>query len=163
MDFRERLLSLYPHVLYRHWNPIQGGQFRLPIGVPDEAFDRAVCVNTLEHLLRAQRGVLLAELARKLKPGGLLVLTCDYYFDGFWERPELLRLGVMRADRKEQFNGWNKVTPGELAMVGDFVHDLSCARAAGARSVLVNHPENPWPELTDVFARDCTELQRLLG
>ncbi|MNT43065.1 Phosphoglycolate phosphatase [compost metagenome] len=55
------------------------------------------------------------------------------------------------------------VAPGELAMVGDFVHDLSCARAAGARSVLVNHPENPWPELTDLYARDCAELQRLLG
>jgi HAD superfamily hydrolase (TIGR01509 family) len=54
------------------------------------------------------------------------------------------------------------VAPGELAMVGDFVHDLACARAAGACSVLVNRPENPWPELTDHYARDCTELQRLL-
>jgi glycosyltransferase involved in cell wall biosynthesis/SAM-dependent methyltransferase len=120
VDFRERLLSLYPHVLYRYWNPIQGGQFQLPFGVPDLAFDRVICVNTLEHLLQPQREALIAEIARKLKPGGLLVVTCDYYFDWFWERPELLRMGVMRADRGEIFNGWNKVTAGELV--------VSCAK-----------------------------------
>lgn len=117
VDFGERLHSLYPHTLYRHWQPIQNGQFALPLGVPDQAFDRVVCVNTLEHLFQSQRESLIAEMAHKLKPGGLLILTCDHYFDHFWERPELLRMGVMRADGEEVFNGWNKVTPAELLAV----------------------------------------------
>jgi len=122
LDFGARLQSLYPHALYRHWNPVQQGRFVLPVGVPDAAFDRVVCVNTLEHLLREQREALVAELALKLKPGGLLVVTSDFYFEDFWSRPELLRAGVMRADRAEIFNGWNLVTPDEILSV--------CARQA---------------------------------
>ncbi|RJG12050.1 HAD family hydrolase [Pseudomonas cavernicola] len=54
------------------------------------------------------------------------------------------------------------VAANELVMVGDYRFDLDCARAAGAYGVLVNLPENPWPELTDGFARDCAELQSML-
>lgn len=50
------------------------------------------------------------------------------------------------------------VTPRELVMVGDYRFDLECAQAAGARSVLVNLPDNPWPELTELHAQDCTQL-----
>jgi GT2 family glycosyltransferase len=114
LDFGKRLQSLYPHALYRHWNPVRGDQFALPLGVPDEAFDRVVCVNTLEHLLSEQREALLAEMARKLKPGGLLVLTCDYYFDDLWSRPELLAAGVVREDGAEVFGGFNRVAPDDL-------------------------------------------------
>jgi GT2 family glycosyltransferase/SAM-dependent methyltransferase len=114
VDFAARVRGLFPHVLYRHHNPIQGGQFAPPMGVPDGSFDRAVCLNTLEHLYAEQRDALAAELARKLKPGGLLVLTSDFYFEDFWSRPELLRAGLLRADRQEVFNGFNRVTPEEL-------------------------------------------------
>lgn len=55
-----------------------------------------------------------------------------------------------------------QVAPSELVMVGDYRFDLECARAAGARSVLVNLTENPWPELADHFAVDCRALQRSL-
>ncbi|MGF6691113.1 HAD superfamily hydrolase (TIGR01509 family) [Metapseudomonas resinovorans] len=51
-----------------------------------------------------------------------------------------------------------QVDPRELVMVGDYRFDLDCGRAAGAGTVLVNLPENPWPELADWFARDCGEL-----
>lgn len=51
-----------------------------------------------------------------------------------------------------------QIAPSALVMVGDYCFDLECARAAGATSVLVNLPENPWPGLADVFARDCHEL-----
>jgi phosphoglycolate phosphatase-like HAD superfamily hydrolase len=43
-------------------------------------------------------------------------------------------------------------------MVGDYRFDLECARAAGAQALLVNLPENPWPELSDGYARDCHGL-----
>jgi hypothetical protein len=111
--FRERLARVYPHVLYRHWSPVQDGRFALPVGLPDAAFDCVFCINTLEHLLRPQREALVADIARLLKPGGRLVLTSDYYFDSFWTAPHLLASGLVRADRSEVFNGFNRVTAGD--------------------------------------------------
>ena len=110
VTFAERIAHLYPHVQYRHVSPVQGGVFQLPFGVPDESFDRVFCINTLEHLVREQREALIASLARKLKPGGRLLLTSDYYFDSSWTDPAFLKAGVMRADRAEFLGGWNKVT-----------------------------------------------------
>ncbi|WP_079226433.1 HAD family hydrolase [Pseudomonas putida] len=55
------------------------------------------------------------------------------------------------------------VAPRELVMVGDYRFDLDCGRAAGARTVLVNLPDNPWPELVDWHAADCRALRVLLG
>src|SRR5471032_3543720 len=57
---------------------------------------------------------------------------------------------------------WN-VPASEMVMVGDYRFDLDCGRAAGTRTVLVNLPENPWPELVDWHARDCVELRRMLS
>ncbi len=55
-----------------------------------------------------------------------------------------------------------QVDSSRLCMIGDFHFDLSSARQAGARAVLVNLPTNPWPELADYHARDCHELLALL-
>ncbi|OLF52129.1 HAD family hydrolase [Pseudomonas chlororaphis] len=55
------------------------------------------------------------------------------------------------------------VAPGEMVMVGDYRFDLDCGRAAGTHTVLVNLPDNPWPELTDWHAEDCGALQRMLA
>ena len=41
-----------------------------------------------------------------------------------------------------------QVAPQALVMVGDYLFDLECAHAAGAHGLLVNLPENPWPELS---------------
>ena len=49
-----------------------------------------------------------------------------------------------------------------LVMVGDYLFDLECARAAGAHGVLVNLPENPWPALSSGYAENCAELLRQL-
>ncbi|TBU90942.1 HAD family hydrolase [Phytopseudomonas dryadis] len=54
-----------------------------------------------------------------------------------------------------------QVAPAEMVMVGDHLYDLACGRAAGATTVLVNLPDNPWPELADHVAADCLALQRL--
>jgi HAD superfamily hydrolase (TIGR01549 family) len=56
-----------------------------------------------------------------------------------------------------------QVAPNAMVMVGDYRFDLECARAAGAQALLVNLPENPWPQLCDGYAQDCTELLRQLG
>lgn len=55
-----------------------------------------------------------------------------------------------------------QVTPTEMLMVGDYRFDLDCGRAAGTRTVLVNLPENPWPELADWHVADCGVLLDLL-
>jgi HAD superfamily hydrolase (TIGR01549 family) len=57
---------------------------------------------------------------------------------------------------------WN-VRPADMVMVGDYRFDLDCGRAAGTRTVLVNLPDNPWPELTDWHAADCRALAHMLG
>jgi HAD superfamily hydrolase (TIGR01549 family) len=59
-------------------------------------------------------------------------------------------------------NVW-QVPASQMVMVGDYRFDLDCGRAAGAKTILVNLPENPWPELTDWHARDCFELRSFLG
>lgn len=59
-------------------------------------------------------------------------------------------------------NKWG-VDPRELVMVGDYRFDLECAKAAGAHGVLVNVPVNPWPELTDLYVRDCLQLHEMLA
>ena len=56
-----------------------------------------------------------------------------------------------------------EVAPGNMVMVGDYRFDLDCGRAAGTRTVLVNLPDNPWPELTDWHAADCVALRNLLS
>ncbi len=111
------------------------------------------------------RGYRLGILTRNARPLALITLEAIGLLDCFVVHDVL---GRDEAPPKPQPDGllqlaarWT-VVPGALVMVGDFVHDLSCARAAGARSVLVNRPENPWPELTDHYARDCAELQRML-
>ena len=58
-------------------------------------------------------------------------------------------------------DAWD-VPASEMVMVGDYRFDLDCGRAAGARTVLVNLPDNPWPALTDWHAQDCVELRRML-
>lgn len=55
------------------------------------------------------------------------------------------------------------ISPSRMVMVGGYRFDLDCGRAAGTRTVLVNLPDNPWPELTDWHARDCAQLRDLLS
>lgn len=55
-----------------------------------------------------------------------------------------------------------QVEPSQMVMVGDYRFDLACGKAAGAQTVLVNLPDNPWPELTDWHAEDCAALRAML-
>jgi HAD superfamily hydrolase (TIGR01509 family) len=56
-----------------------------------------------------------------------------------------------------------EIDPSQMVMVGDYHFDLACGRAAGTQTVLVNLPENPWPELTDWHAADCVALRSLIN
>lgn len=108
-----------------------------------------------------EEGVRLGVLTRNAHELALLTLECIGVGDCF--RTEDI-LGRDEAPPKPDPGGLLKLAARwhvpiqRLVMVGDFRFDLECARAAGAHSVLVNLPENPWPELTDWYARDCSEL-----
>lgn len=47
----------------------------LALPYPDGCFDRAICLDVLEHLAFAQQPVALAELFRVLRPGGELLVS----------------------------------------------------------------------------------------
>jgi HAD superfamily hydrolase (TIGR01509 family) len=113
-----------------------------------------------------QRGCQLAILTRNAHELALLTLQAIGLDECF--APSTV-LGRDEAAPKPEPEGLLKiaaawqVAPTELVMVGDYQFDLACARAVGARSVLVNLPSNPWPELTDFFALDCHALLALCG
>ncbi len=113
----------------------------------------------------AERGCRLGILTRNARPLAQLTLTTIGLGECF---AEVDIIGRDEAPPKPDPGGlivlarrW-EVPPAELVMVGDYRFDLDCARAVGATSVLVNLPENPWPELADLFVRDCHELLQQL-
>lgn len=108
----EAIEQLYPRVIYHHWQPLPNGRLSVPQG---QAFDRVFCINTLEHLLAAEREQLMAAMAALLKPGGILICTVDQYFDSAWKDPAWLGTGLLRADGAEVPNGFNRVDPEGLA------------------------------------------------
>lgn len=116
-------------------------------------------VALVRHL--CEQGARLGLLTRNARELALLTLECIGLGDCF-HTDDIL--GRDEAPPKPDPGGLLKlaarwdVPVQRLVMVGDFRFDLECAKAAGAHSVLVNLPENPWPELADWHARDCAEL-----
>ena len=114
----------------------------------------------------AQRGCRLGILTRNARELAHVTLEAIGLADCF---PVEHILGRDEAAPKPSPDGLLKiaqawgVAPGELVMVGDYRFDLDCGRAAGARTVLVNLPDNPWPELADWHAADCGALRALLA
>lgn len=114
----------------------------------------------------AGRGCQLAILTRNARELAHVTLEAIGLADCFAKE---LVLGRDEAAPKPSPDGLLKIAqawdvdPSELVMVGDYRIDLECGRTAGARTVLVNLPDNPWPELTDWHAADCRQLQALLG
>ena len=114
----------------------------------------------------AQRGCRLGILTRNARELAHVTLEAIGLADCF---PVEHILGRDEASPKPSPDGLLKiasawgVAPSELVMVGDYRFDLDCGRAAGARTVLVNLPDNPWPELVDWHAADCRALKVMLG
>jgi len=114
----------------------------------------------------AGRGCRLAILTRNARELAHVTLEAIGLADCF---PVEHVLGRDEAEPKPSPDGLLKiaeargVAPSELVMVGDYRFGLECGRAAGARTVLVNLPDNPWPHLVDWHAADCRALRAMLG
>ena len=118
----------------------------------------------LLHALR-ERGCRLGVLTRNAHELALVTLQAVGMGDCFL--PEDI-LGATRhrqaaSGRAAAFGGALGRGAGVDADGGDYRFDLECARAAGARGVLVNVPHNEWPELADLYAPDCRALHGMLG
>lgn len=109
----------------------------------------------------AARGCRLGILTRNLRELALLSLEAIGLADCF-DPADVL--GREDAPPKPDPAGLHRlaehwaIEPAQLTMVGDYAYDLACARAAGAQAVLVNLPENRWPDLAHWHFADCGEL-----
>jgi SAM-dependent methyltransferase len=97
----------------RNLGPL-GGQvdFRLEdaqaLNLPDAAFDRVLLTEVIEHVPHPDRAI--AEAARVLRPGGLLVVSTPSRFS-----PMNLAYGVKRRVRRYGFNEHlHEFTPGSF-------------------------------------------------
>lgn len=94
-----------------------------------DKFDVTLCISTVEHVDNHDKG--FAELIRITKPGGLIMITSDYFRDAEqFEQSHSRHLQV--TDYNEQFvldlpNRFSVDFVGEtdLAYAGDFVHNYS--------------------------------------
>ena len=113
----------------------------------------------------AQRGCRLGILTRNLHELALLSLEAIGLADCF---DPIDVLGREDAPPKPDPAGLHllaarwAVDTARLTMVGDYAYDLTCARAAGAQAVLVNLPENRWPDLANWHFTDCSSLAAAL-
>ncbi|BFI95850.1 MAG: HAD family hydrolase [Rhodanobacter sp.] len=113
----------------------------------------------------AARGCRLGILTRNLRELAVISLQAIGLADCFDPADVLGREDAPpkpAPDGLHRLAGHWKVEPAMLAMVGDYAYDLASARAAGALAVLVNLPENRWPELADWHFADCAGLAAAL-
>ena len=121
-------------------------------------------VELVQHLhQRGDRLAILTRNAQELASVTLQAIGLDQCFkqDDILGREQAIPKpapdGMLKIARAWQ------VDSAHLCMIGDFHFDLRSARKAGAKAVLVNLPDNPWPELTHYHAQSCADLLQLLS
>jgi SAM-dependent methyltransferase len=76
---------------------------------PDATFDRVCSISVLEHIQPpSEQRKAIQELARVLKPGGLMLLTLDYS-----EEPGSTKFDVFSPADIERVIGWSGLKPAE--------------------------------------------------
>jgi SAM-dependent methyltransferase len=94
------------------WNmKVITGDITRPLPYPDQYFDSVFCICVLEHLTSEERKRTVAELARCLKPGGIMGLTMDYDIDRGGDK------GLRFKDRDRLYS--DVITPSGLSLYGN--------------------------------------------
>jgi SAM-dependent methyltransferase len=81
LDIDLRLCEATRRAAERHSWPLRAGSLNIAESPPPkdwEPFDAVISASVLEHVPKAQQGILLMRLASVLRPGGMLILTFDY-------------------------------------------------------------------------------------
>jgi phosphoglycolate phosphatase len=114
----------------------------------------------------ALTGNVVANAAVKLAAFGV-----DRYLDveaGAYgsDNPDRTRLVPIALERVSRLRG-EEYQPGEVWVIGDTVHDLTCARAAGVRCLLVGTGADGYGAVRDLPAdailEDLSDVDRALG
>ncbi len=84
---------------------VQGDVQRMPFD--NEAFDVVICTEVIEHTIQPRRSV--SELARVVRPGGVLVLTCP---NKVWHPVVVManKLKLRPYEGLENWVGWREIT-----------------------------------------------------
>lgn len=85
-----------------------------PIPFPDNSFDRIFSICTVEHLSSSVRRKMMREVARVLKPGGIVGLTIDYGPD---RKVLLADKGLRFGYRQKLFD--EIINPSRLSLYGN--------------------------------------------
>jgi phosphoglycolate phosphatase len=132
-------------------------------GVPDVLARLHQDPDVLQSVLT---GNTAANAATKLKAFGLdpyVDVAVGAYGSDHHVRAELVPVALERA---AELRG-RRFEPHEVWVVGDTEHDLACARAAGARCLLVGTGFTPVDESTataaDAFLPDLSEVDRVVA
>lgn len=114
----------------------------------------------------AGRGVRMGVLTRNSKSNANIALdaiglkryfVADYVLGRDEVRPKPSPHGVSSL-----LNCW-RIAANEALMVGDFLYDLQCARAAGVAAVHVDSSgQFPWPEYTDLAVSSLSQLHQFV-
>lgn len=79
MDYRERHCESQRRIAAFHdRNVIAKAMDLTALEYEDNYFDRVYCISVMEHLPREMQPLAAAEMARVLRPGGLLIFTTDF-------------------------------------------------------------------------------------
>ncbi len=117
---------------------VRGDAFQLPF--PDASFDAAVCVRVIHHFEDPRPAI--AELARVLRPGGVLVLECANK-----RNLKAIALYVLRRQRSSPFARGSR--PYEELSFGPVARD-SATPAASTESEVSPEPTNGWYSTTSI-------------
>jgi SAM-dependent methyltransferase len=122
---------------------------RRPLPFPDAGFDAVICIDSINHMY--ERGAVLAEWLRVLRPGGLALFTDPIMVSGLLRREEML----IRSNAMGEF----VFTPPGV--------DESLLREAGFADVRVEDVTSNMADVAEAWAasreRHRDDLERIEG
>lgn len=130
--------------------------------------DRTEAASGATPLIRllAERGARLGILTRNTRETALstldkIGLACHFHPAAIIGREE--SLPKPDPEGIERLAALWGAQPGEMVMVGDYLYDLQCGRAAGTATIHVDPAcQFRWPELADLCVGSLTELAERL-